>query len=353
MKPKIFFIIPSLRAGGAERVMSFIAQNIDKNKFKPTLVVVGFNNNASYLVDKVDIIFLEKNKVRDSLLELIKLFKKEKPKVVFSSLAHVNTLMAVISVLFPKIKFVGRETFVRTGWKEKKGKSFWFADFMQKKFLDMIVCQSSDMKNDLIKNLNFPTKKLKIINNPVTSQFKLKKEDSDKTAIKLVTVGRLVEQKGHLRLLEVLEKIKTPFEFTIIGDGPLKEELNKKVIESGLTEKVKFVSFTSEPQKYLAESDIYIHGSYLEGFPNVLIESCAVGTPVIAFNAPGGINEIIQKGINGYIANTKDDFFKFLKETLAKNNFEKNKVRDSVVSRYGEEKILKQYEELFSELIAK
>ena len=47
-KIKVFFFIPTLVAGGAERVMSFVAQNIDKNKFDVTLIVIGFKKNAKY-----------------------------------------------------------------------------------------------------------------------------------------------------------------------------------------------------------------------------------------------------------------------------------------------------------------
>ena len=59
---------------------------------------------------------------------------------------------------------------------------------------------------------------------------------------------------------------------------------------------------------------MFLQGSYSEGFPNALLESCSVGVPVIAFNAPGGTKEIIDNGINGYIVENEEDYISKLKE---------------------------------------
>ena len=74
-----------------------------------------------------------------------------------------------------------------------------------------------------------------------------------------------------------------------------------------LSSKITHVPFTDKVPEYLKESDIFLQGSFVEGFPNALLESCAVGTPVIAFNALGGIDEIIQDGVNGFMVDNIDD----------------------------------------------
>src|SRR5690606_30156802 len=108
-KIKISFILPSLRAGGAERVMSFIAQNLDHEKFKSSLVIIGRESETSYDIDNTKIIYLNKPRVLASIGSLIFYLKNEKPDIVISAISHLNIIMAFISILFPKTKFVGRE----------------------------------------------------------------------------------------------------------------------------------------------------------------------------------------------------------------------------------------------------
>ena len=120
LKPKILFIIPSLRAGGAERVMSFLAMNIDKNNFSPHLLVIGFEENQSYSVEGIPITFLNKKKVRQSIPGVVKFLIKNKPDITLSAIGHLNTLMAILSPFFPKTKFIGRETGIAGVTKKKK-----------------------------------------------------------------------------------------------------------------------------------------------------------------------------------------------------------------------------------------
>src|SRR5690606_663346 len=98
------------------------------------------------------------------------------------------------------------------------------------------------------------------------------------------------------------------FNYTLVGNGVDRDEIFAHAKNLGLTDNIKHIPFTNEVATYLKENDVFLQGSFVEGFPNALLESCAVGTPVIAFKAPGGIDEIIENGINGFIADDKDDF---------------------------------------------
>ena len=102
--------------------------------------------------------------------------------------------------------------------------------------------------------------------------------------------------------------------------------------------------------KYLSNSDFFLQGSYVEGFPNCLIESCSVGTPIIAFRALGGLNEIIEEGINGFIADNEDEYVEKIVESTTIHQWNSKVISDSVKRKFNKEKILQQYEELFHEL---
>ncbi len=352
---KIIFIIPSLRAGGAERVMSFLAENINQEKFESRLLVVGSEKDKSYSIKDIPVVFFEKDRVRDGIFSIFKYLLSFKPDIVISAMAHVNNAMALLSVFFPKTKFVGRETIVRTGvlnyskTQYRPGILPKLMQRIQKLKLDAIICQSNDMKKDLLQNFDYPKEKLFVLNNPVTHTFGLGNRAITGVIKQYITVGRLVKQKGYLRILKALAKLDIPFHYTIIGSGDEKDIIFDYIESKNLGDNVTHVPFTDNVQRYLAKSDLYLQGSYVEGFPNALLESCAVGTPVLAFDALGGINEIVQEGINGYVAKDESDFLEKLKIASHKT-WDATAVNHSVISRYSEKIILQKYEDFFLSL---
>lgn len=350
-KIKVTFAIPTLTAGGAERVMAYIAQNLDDALFETSLLVVGKQKDAVYPVEGVKVIFMEKDKIREAFFNIIEYLSKTKPDIVISAIAHLNTMMAAISILYPKIKFVGRETNVKSVNTHKKKKTTINTSKIQKYFLDAIICQSEDMRLDLIENFNFPEEKLTTINNPVNEKFKLKQPRKSEGSTKFITVSRLAKHKGHIRILDALYRFKMPFTYTIIGSGPSHDEIVARVKELGLQSKVQFIEFTDKVSYYLQTHDIFLHGSFVEGFPNSMLESCAVGTPVVAFDAPGGINEIIEPGINGFIASNEEEFLQSIHAVVSKKYLSPKKIRKSVVDKYSADKILKDYERFIIQIV--
>ena len=350
-KIKILFILPSLVPGGAERVISFVANNINRNNFEPFLLIAGFEKDNAYDVSGLKTIYLNKNRILTAIPLIIKTIISIKPNVVLSSISHVNTAMAMISPFFSKIKFIGRESTVLSKRKgEKKAKKRSLVHFLPNGFkeLDMLICQSQDMAMDMINNFQVPTKKLCVINNPISSLPPLKIKKLDEGIKKFITVGRLTEVKGYLRILDALSKLKIPFEYTIIGDGTMKNEIFEKAKKLGIYDKITHIAFTTELNKYFEKHDMFLQGSYVEGFPNALLECCVVGTPVLAFEAPGGTKEIVEDGVNGYIAKDEYSFLDRLKENRQWNPEE---IRESVHKKFNKEKILSQYEDLFFSII--
>ncbi|MBQ4915646.1 glycosyltransferase [Maribacter sp. MMG018] len=351
---KITFVLPTLQAGGAERVVSYIAQNINKKLFEVTLVVTGSKDDTSYELESLKIVYLNKKKVRFAVLSLIFQFIRNPSDIIFSSLSHLNTIISFISILFPKKIFIARETYIRSntpGYKPfEKGKIDKFIESRSFKLFDYVICQSQDMLNDTKSEFNINDEKLKIIQNPITDGFCLKDNMSDNNAIsyKFITVGRLAAIKGHLRLLKVLSKFKKPFKYTLIGDGPLKTEILERAKELGILEKIDFIPFSKNVRDYLSKSDYFLQGSYTEGFPNALLESCAVGTPVIAFSARGGTKEIIENGVNGYLVNTEEEFLDRLNNLP---ELDPKEVSQSVYNKFDKAIILKKYEDFFMEAV--
>ncbi|WP_149277093.1 glycosyltransferase [Pareuzebyella sediminis] len=354
-KIKICFVIPSLRAGGAERVMSFLAEHIDKKTFSSELLIIESEKDKSYEIKDIPITYLNKNRVRDGIWAIAKHLKRNKVDIAVSSMGHVNTLMAILSIFSNKTKFVGREAIVRSATNKVQGLPLYPTPLskliykVQMRYLDAIICQSNDMRDDLYKNYGFPNDKLITLNNPITHQFRLKKNRKRNDIIQLITVGRFAIQKGHLRLLKALSRYNMPFHYTMIGSGEGHEKIFAFIDEHGLSDKITHVPFTDNVQQYLEKSDLYLLGSYVEGFPNSLLEACAVGTPVLAFKAPGGIDEIIIEGVNGYLADNEEDFLKKLEKSV-KKEWVPEAISKSVTDRYSAEIILEKYKNFFLDL---
>ncbi|WP_067035112.1 glycosyltransferase [Allomuricauda sp. CP2A] len=354
-KIDVLFVLPSLRSGGAERVMSFLAQNIDPALFNSHLLITGSDEDQKYQVDKIPVTFLNKSRVKHAVFGIIKFMIKNKPKIVIGAMGHVNTMLGLIGLFFPKTKFVARETTISSFSMDSEDTGNDRPAMLYRlalKSQDMIICQSIDMKNDLIENFGLPTSRMVVINNPVTTKFKLKERTfAADNVLRFISIGRLTERKGFQRVLKALAEFDQPFHYTIIGSGDYKDTLVNLVESLGLHEKITFVSHTDKVNEYLAQNDLYLQGSYVEGFPNALLESCATGTPAVVFDAPGGINEIILPGVNGYIAKDHVDFLEKL-ELSINHPWSPSAVRESVYSRYSEEKILANYEDLFLDLVS-
>lgn len=117
-------------------------------------------------------------------------------------------------------------------------------------------------------------------------------------------VGSLERRKGHLILLKVLRILKRflpRVHLLIVGDGPDEQILKDIVAKMSLNNHVTFISYTREPELIYERIDILIFPSlYKEGLPNVLLESLAMKTPVIASNI-GGVSEVVRNEFNGYL----------------------------------------------------
>lgn len=352
-KINITFTTPNLNAGGAERVITVLANEFDRELFNVTLVVFGFKKDAKYSIDNIKTIFLNKPRVLQGVKKMHNYLRAHKPDVVLSVVEHLNTVMGYLSLFHKQTLFVGREVNVLSVLEGfYKPQSIIEKYIYRKRFqlLDAIICQSNDMKQDLIEHYQVPSSKLFKINNPISSDFKLKTSEKNPNILKCITVARLVKPKGHSRILEALSKINFPFHYTIIGNGPEKDTIIKQVNHLNIQKHITFVSHTNEVTQYLQQSDLYLQGSYVEGFPNAVIESCAVGTPVLAFKAPGGLNEIIKDAENGYIVDNDLAFVDKLENIQKNYHFSPRNVSKFATTMFEQGKIIKEYEGLIIQL---
>lgn len=206
--------------------------------------------------------------------------------------------------------------------------------------------------------------KVKVIYNFIDEEkIKLKVEEDKKLEEELlkekycISVGRLSEPKDYkttIQAFKILKERGIKEKLFIIGDGNLKEKLNKLIKELDLEGQVFLLGMKENPYLYMKNADILIHSSRKEGFPMVLLEGMCVGVPIICSNFKTGAYELIEKERNGEIfeiANYEELANKV--ESLLKNNeLRKNYIEKSkkFVEKFYIEKIMNEYKNLIINL---
>lgn len=307
---RVLFIIPSLCGGGAERVIVTLLRHLDRSKFRLALAVVDMRS-AVFLRDvptDVELIDLSCTRVRYALYKIVRLIWLRKPEIVFSTLGHLNLALAIVRPMLPhNIRYVARETTVIS--EEISGCSHpWIWRLAYKLFygrFENVICQSIDMRNDLITNFGFSGTKAIVIANPVDIERirqlaalpmpqDFSANDRARGFIYLVAAGRLSPEKGFDILIEALALCgNLRLKLTLLGDGPQRGELERLAKSKGIDHQIQFVGFQTNPYPFFASADVFVLSSRYEGFPNVVLEALVCGTPVIATPAPGGVREIL------------------------------------------------------------
>ena len=172
----------------------------------------------------------------------------------------------------------------------------------------LVIAVSRDIKSVLIGRHGFDEAKIKLIYNGIDIPTLNAMRRSEASVIHIGTVGRMVPVKDFglfLRTGAVLRKKGVNARFSILGDGPLKEDLIRLAQDLQLEGMVEFEMPRADPQEYYESLDLYMNTSVHEGMPLSILEAMASGTPVVASKV-GGIPEIIAHGEQGFLVSNRD-----------------------------------------------
>jgi len=172
----------------------------------------------------------------------------------------------------------------------------------------------------------------------------------------LVTVGRLVARKAISQLLEMVARLADPaVKLLILGDGPLKAELEVQAQDLGIDQQVRLMGFVNEKEKneLLQAADLYVSTSQHEGFGLVFLEAMAAGLPVVCYDF-GGQSDFLQNGVTGALVSLNDQAV-FRRECEALLNSRERraviaKVNLGIVESYFIDSCASRYESLFESL---
>lgn len=304
---KIFLIIPTLNQGGAERVISELANQFSKSGYEVHLVILVKSIDFYVVSDNVYIHrlgFTNKGMLQKPfselkvLINLRRLFKEYRPDAILSFMDKYNILTILSS------RFLDLRVFI-SDRSNPKLKLSLFLYFLKKIFYRRatgIIAQTS-LAKEVIQDIS-NSKNVKVIPNPLKYVCLFPEVSREKI---IINVGRMVPEKGHKYLIESFAQLGiVGWKLVILGDGPLRYDLEKQVAELGLIDKVSMPGTVSNIDDWLAKSSIFVFSSVSEGFPNALVEAMAAGLPCISFDCEAGPRDIIEHGVNGLLVEEKN-----------------------------------------------
>lgn len=171
---------------------------------------------------------------------------------------------------------------------------------------DAIVVNSADVGAYIRRHYRAPARRIRVVRNGIdTERFRPTSEAPAEDTLRgpIVAVGRLVHQKNHalfLRAAAELSRRVTDLRFVIVGDGPLRAQLEAQARELGIATAVTFAGERDDVDAIVRSASLFWLTSRWEGMPNVVLEALASGVPVIATDV-GGTRELIRSGVDGFV----------------------------------------------------
>jgi len=301
--------------------------------------------------------------------QLRKYLKKEKPDILITNLIALPAILSAISIKnSPKIiasiqgypKFLGLPDTSNYEWwmyaEDTLRKSLWNHIY---KRVDKIVCMTEDTRKKLIDKTTLKASNIIVIENPViddaiyiSAREVINNEWFNDTSIKqIVAIGRLSFQKDFQSLIKAISIVKQDMDvkLTIFGEGEDRKELEHLIKKLNLENIVKLHGFTTNPFKYLKNSDLFVLSSRWEDPGHVLLEAATLKVPIVSTSCPSGPAILLENGKGGFICNVEDfqDMANKIIEALSNND--ENKIETAY--RFSQRYTLKSHFDALNKLI--
>lgn len=303
---KILQVIDSLGSGGAESLLkNFVLEAKKNNVFNLEIATLYPNaifkeeiKNAGIPVWSLGLTF-KYNLM--GVIKLIKLIRERKYNIIHVHLFPADIFAAIASLFLPKnIKWIFSEHSVYN--RRRTFKIFKILDNFTYSRYSKIICVSKQVESTLFGWMPSIKGKTKVIPNAVFVPEFL--NPNHLKIYDILFVGRLTHAKGVDILLKAVKVLKDKYgknlKIAIVGDGPLKENLNNLAGELGVIKEVKFLGVRKDIGKLMESSNIFILPSRWEGLPMVVLEAMSRGMSIIA-TVVGGIPEVIEDGKEGLL----------------------------------------------------
>lgn len=386
MKKKILFVMESLRIGGAEKSLLTILSMLDYRQYEVDLFLFRTDGELmEFLPKEVNLLSPSENYKMFSenrKLAPFKFLKKLDVKLFYHSFLYLikclyYKMIGKLYIGWEEVQWmfseIGKEYDVSIAFLERKTIYFNIDKVKAIKKIGFIHNDYSvyeyDYKNDQYYFENytniatvslhcrdvlceiFPAYKEKflVIKNMVSKDMinQMAEEElaiEKKEKFRIVTVGRLVEQKGMDKAIDVCKMLvdnEYDVKWYVVGAGTEEETLKRKIAENNLQDRFILVGAQKNPYQWMKNCDVYVQPSRFEGFGITVCEAKALAKPIVTSDIPEFREQIID-GWNGYLA--KDDEMMYNRITEIIEN--KNEIRDKFIGNLEKDERIENREEL-------
>jgi glycosyltransferase involved in cell wall biosynthesis len=322
-RARVALFLPSLEGGGAERVILNLAIGFSQRGFPTDLVLASADGPYLALVPPaIRVVDLKAPRVLRSLRPLAAYLRRERPSAMLAALDHANLVAMVAS------RMAGGTTrtaiSIHCSFSKHRASGIresaipWLLGRLHH-WADAVIAVSEGVADDVTRATGIPRDRVDVIYNPVIMPALLPAAAErpshawfdDPTHPVVLGVGRLTSQKNFALLIDAFALVKRDpchhrARLVILGEGPDRPALEAQVRRYNLGDSVALPGFLENPYACMARAAVFALSSDFEGLPTVLIESLAVGTPVVATDCESGPREILRGGELGELVKVGD-----------------------------------------------
>ncbi len=321
---KVLVLVHSLAGGGAERVTATLANRWAEMGWEVTVVTMAPRDQDAYrLLRTVTRIVLNlANESRSLVAKIVRnwqriralrrILQQERPDIALAMMSTSNVLLALASVGLKRTACIGSERVhppqvpLGAAWEWLRARAYIL--------LDATVVVANESREWMYAHTS--ARRVVVIPNAVTwplaDQDPIRAPESvgGPERKRLLSVGRLVPQKGYDRLIEVFGRLASRFpdwELVIVGDGAERDNLKRRIDALGLQEVVLLPGHAGNIGDWYRQADLYVLSSRFEGFPNALAEAMAHGLPAVSVDCDTGPRDIIRHEVDGLLVASGDE----------------------------------------------
>lgn len=360
---RILLVIAGLCAGGAERQMALLARGLDRSRYEVGLLIFNSEDKIHYQdVFEQPLWFraLGLSRRRSGPLGLAlgmvlgirRAVADFKPDLIHASLNVANVAVRTTGLLFfSRIPIV---TSIRSNFLLQYPGVDQIIERLLSRRSAAIVANSESTRQQLLDTLTLPADRVFTVENGVDPRFTpggAPVPDGWPEAGRIgLIVGRLVDEKNHLALIEALKKLHAQgqlgdWRFVLVGEGPLRSQIEAAL--AGFA-RLKLLPPTVDLLPYYRNADLLLLPSLHEGMPNVALEAQACGVPV-ALTPTANASGVVTKD-TGYLL--KDELTEALAGVLAQPSAEFDRrgkaAREDVLARFGADRLSRQTEVVYA-----
>lgn len=312
---KILFVLPTLHAGGAERVMITLMNGLDRRLYAPEFLCLSADGPLRTLITP-DIPFHNLGNTNHFFRRLPALpfaLARIKPDVIVSTQAHMNFAVLLCRPFLPRRPaIIIREAIQPRFYGERPALGLIFRHLYRMLYprADVLLSPAHIILEEFRRTLALSLPRAEVLYNPVNTD--IVKADGVPGAlspvIRFICAGRLHPQKGYDQLLEGLKNFNPGYAWSlsILGCGKQEEELKSLLSSHHYSGSITLEGFKDNPWNDMAAADCLLLPSRSEGLPNVVLEALSLGVPVIALESAGGVAEIAALCTLGHVTVAKN-----------------------------------------------